>query len=205
MPYTIAEEKAHVATHLLGVIFIICLGRPLINLMDEQTSKISLWIFLFTFLFVFASSTIYHASRKIEIKRRLKILDHVAIYFFIAGSNTPYLSLISHHDWAPYFLIFMWALVLFGTLYKVLGWDLKSWISLAFYLFMGWLGIVTVILIYPVVTGVTLQLIILGGIFYSIGAYFYHQDHRRWYHTIWHIFVLLGAFTHYTALYCQLI
>ncbi len=204
MPYTVAEEKVHTWTHMFGVFFILVSAAPLLELGPSLKARQGLWIFVITFFMVFLASASYHATQNPRLKQHLKVFDHVSIYFFIAGSNTPYLWSVSDHTYAPHFLIAMWSIVVMGTIYKMAGWDHRDWISLMFYLLMGWLGVVTVYLIYPVVIGSTLWLILLGGLFYTAGAYFYHYDDRPWYHSIWHLFVLLGALSHYAAIFVQL-
>ncbi len=199
------EEYVHTWSHLLGVAFIMVAG-PILMLSWE----LSLWmyaglfIYVLTFLGVFSASALYHHTVEKSKKDHFRKADHIAIYFFIAGSNTPYLLGFSDHGSATLFLALMWLMVLFGLVYKWFSFELPDWVSLLYYLIMGWLGVVTVYLISDHVDGYTFSLLLLGGILYTIGTFFYRRDFIKWYHTIWHILVLLAAITHYAALFYQL-
>ena len=199
------EEHMHFVTHLLGVLFILFFGHYLWS--SEELAprlQIGLIIYLCTFLGVFLASSAYHLHYFKEHKNRLRKIDHSAIYFFIAGSNTPYLLGFTDGHSGLLFLVLMWSLVAFGLLIKWLEVKIPDWISLIYYLFMGWLGVVTMYLIFHEIQTATMILIIVGGLLYSIGAYFYRYDQIKWYHSIWHLFVLGGAITHFGAIYWQI-
>ncbi len=203
--YTLDEEQAHAWTHFAGIVFIILAGPLLIwrnNLGMEM--NIGLIIYVLSFLGVFLASTLYHYTRNRRFKSRLRRIDHIAIYFFIAGSNTPYLLGLANHSFANFFLAVMWILVGIGTIYKLFEIQMPDWISLLYYLIMGWLGIITILLVANQVEWLTFTLVLTGGILYSIGTYFYHRDFIKWYHTVWHVLVLMAAVTHYAAIYYQL-
>ena len=202
--YSKAEEKWHVISHFVGLLFVCFNAHWLLVPEVGDRVRAGVWIFIVTFFAVFFSSSLYHAMPVGKWKRMLQRIDHMAIYFFIAGTNTPYL-LLSDHTAAPIFLILMWLMVLIGVVLKLLPKHLLSdRISLFYYLLMGWLGVVTLYLVFHLAFASTLALLCAGGIFYTVGTYFYHHDHRRWYHTVWHVFVLLGATAHFAALYAQL-
>jgi hemolysin III len=199
------EENLHFITHLLGVIFILFFGHLLWMSSQMSTSlQIGVGIYLTTFFLVFFASAIYHHHFFKTRRRQLRKLDHIAIYFFIAGSNTPYLLGYSQEIEGLGFLITMWGLVFFGTVIKWLELRIPDWISLLYYLFMGWLGIVTMYLIFSELKTSAFILIIIGGLLYSIGAYFYKKDYIKWYHSIWHVFVLFAAISHFAAIYLQI-
>jgi hemolysin III len=199
------EEHMHFFTHLLGVLFILFFGHYLWNAEDlSPRLQLGLMIYLFTFLGVFLASSAYHLHYLKDHKTQLRKIDHSAIYFFIAGSNTPYLLGFTDGHSGLLFLILMWTLVAFGLIIKWMEVKMPDWISLIYYLFMGWLGIVTMYLIFHEIQLSTLILIIAGGLLYSIGAYFYRYDQIKWYHSIWHLFVLGGAITHFLAIYWQI-
>ena len=198
------EERMHFWTHVLGVLFVLIFG-PILIIKGWHSSTLfsGLLIYSLTFLGVFMASSLYHLEKHTERKLKWRKADHIAIYFFIAGSNTPYLIEYSQGTLGWIFLIGMWSLVLLGFYLKLGYVKLPDWISLIFYLLMGWLGVVTMYLIYDAVKPLTFLLIVLGGVLYTIGAYFYSKDVRKWFHTIWHIFVLLGALVHFMAIFHQ--
>ena len=62
---------------------------------------------------------------------------------------------------------------------------------------MGWIGLLIIHDIIATVSSEGLYWLLAGGIFYTLGVYFYYNDHKKWYHTVWHIFVLAGSACHY--------
>jgi len=203
--FTIDEERVHTWTHLLGVIFILIAGPLLLSYAPLGSRMfLSILIYVATFLAVFGASSRYHSSKQDKEKDLYRKIDHIAIYFFIAGSNTPYLLGFSDYKFAWIFLVVMWVLVMIGVVYKWFGMNWPDWISLVYYLLMGWLGVVTVYIIFDQINPITFALLVLGGILYTIGTFFYRKDFIKWYHSIWHVFVLLAAIAHYAALSFQL-
>lgn len=198
------EERMHFYTHILGVFFILFFGHYLWKSDGlPPRLELGLFIYLLTFLGVFLASSAYHFHYFKDHRQSLRKLDHSAIYFFIAGSNTPYLLGFTEGYSGIIFLTLMWMLVVVGLVIKWLELQLPDWMSLLYYLFMGWLGVVTMYLIFHQIQVATLVLIIAGGVLYSIGAYFYRYDQKKWYHSIWHLFVLSAALTHFLAIYLQ--
>ncbi|MCL4121112.1 UNVERIFIED_CONTAM: hypothetical protein GTU68_005485 [Idotea baltica] len=197
------EERLHFATHFAGVLFVVLFGWRLWSAPGLTPNlQLGIGIYLVTFFVVFLASSFYHLTVLDRHRRLLRKLDHISIYFFIAGSNTPYL-LGYGDDTGIVFLCLMWGLVLFGTIIKWFEIHLSEWLSLVFYLFLGWLGIVTVYLILDSLSLASIFLVVLGGVLYSVGAYFYRHDTIKWYHGIWHLFVLAAAGCHFLAIYWQ--
>ena len=204
--YSSDEEMMHVATHIAGVVFILLFGHLLwVSTKLSSSLQVGIGIYVVTFFAVFFISSLYHHHFFKKHRQQLRKLDHIAIYFFIAGSNTPYLLGYSQGIAGILFLSLMWILVLIGTWVKWRGAEIPDWISLLYYLFMGWLGVVTMYLIFNQVKTKTILLIILGGLLYSAGAYFYKNDRIKWYHSIWHVFVLCAAISHFAAIYLQVL
>jgi len=197
------EEWLHFVTHFAGVLFILIFGWRLWRIPDLSPGlRVGIAVYLFTFFVVFLASSFYHLSALARHRKLMRKLDHISIYFFIAGSNTPYL--LGYGDDSGFlFLCLMWGLVFFGTVIKWYEIHLPEWISLVFYLFLGWLGLVTVYLILDALIWKSIILVVLGGVLYSIGAYFYKHDTIKWYHGIWHLFVLVAAGAHFLAIYWQ--
>ena len=203
--YLEKEEKAHFWTHLAGVIFILIAGPILLTLdMSSISLRIGVVIYILSFLGVFGASSLYHYNKIPSLKSKLRAADHIAIYLFIVGTNAPLLLGFADHGIGWFFLGFMYALALLGIFFKLKGIKNRNWISLAFYLLMGWLGVYTIYLVYPKLHLFTFIMVAVGGLLYSIGTYFYRHDHKVWFHTIWHIFVLLAAVAHFSALAWQI-
>jgi hemolysin III len=166
------------------------------------------WEYAFGVLFfivgmflMFLASTIYHwvPQEHTTAKGVLRRLDHISIYVMIACSYTPIcVSVIG--GWLGW-LVFglQWAVVIGGVFYKVFAMGRYPRLSLALYLIMGWS---VVLIIRPVILSLSTpaMLCIVGeGLLYTVGTYFFAHDDKKYYHGVWHIFVLLGAMAHWTA------
>lgn len=147
LEYGVDEEKMHFITHFVGVLFILLFGHFLWSSSQLTIAlRVGIGIYMSTFFMVFLASSIYHHQYFKSHKRHLRKIDHIAIYFFIAGSNTPYLLGYTESISGTIFLALMWSLVLFGTFIKWREINIPDWISLIYYLFMGWLGVFTMYL-----------------------------------------------------------
>lgn len=171
---------------------------------DQQTVFWGLLAFAGGMLLVYSFSTLYHFEKDAQRKHRLKILDHMAIYFLIAGTYTPFVLRYLPRETALPFLVVLWTLVAIGVIYKLFFIDRVEWLSLALYLGMGWM---IVFIAKPLSDTIPLNVfwwVLAGGLSYTIGVYFYANSKRNFYHAIWHIFVLGGTVLHYVSLYQSL-
>jgi hemolysin III len=154
---------------------------------------------------MFAVSTMYHAVSNPDKKRGLRILDHINIYYLIAGTYTPValISLVQGNGWYIFFIV--WGIALLGTILKVFFTGKYEILSLLFYLIMGWLIIIDYQNLVSNTTEKGIQLIMLGGAFYTVGIFFYAIKKIPYNHFIWHLFVLGGAVSHWFFIYLDVI
>ncbi|MGV2876387.1 hemolysin III family protein [Macrococcus capreoli] len=158
-------------------------------------------IFLISILLMFLSSAIYHLMPPKSIhKYVMRIIDHAMIYIAIAGTYTPIaLSLVGGTlGWG--IMIVEWLITIGGIVYKSTAKNVNPKISLTIYLIMGWLGVILFPSLVTKASWLFISFIVLGGIMYSVGAWFYAQKHRHYFHMIWHFFILAGAGCHFIAL-----
>ena len=193
------EEFWNSLTHFIGVILTV-LGTPLLFYFDNKfTSLSTLSIILFSFgLFsVYSSSSVYHFVINPRLKKRLQILDHISIYYLILGSYAP-VCLITLYEYSG-INIFIVVLILsiIGTLKKLFFTGRFKIISLLLYLAMGWLIVVEINLLFELLDSEAELLLIIGGLSYTIGIIFYTLDKIKYFHSIWHLFVLTGSVLHY--------
>ena len=193
------EELWNVLTHFLGVIISI-IGIPFLFYFDNNItflSTFSVILFSFGLLLVYSSSSIYHFVINTRIKKRLRVLDHISIYYLILGSYAP-ICLITLYDYSG-ISIFLAVLTLsiIGTLKKLFYTGKYEFISLLLYLAMGWLIIFDINSLFSLIDFNAKLLIILGGISYTFGVIFYALDKVKYFHSIWHLFVLTGSILHY--------
>ena len=193
------EEFWNSLTHFIGVILTV-LGTPLLFYFDNKfTSLSTLSIILFSFglFFVYSSSSVYHFVIDPRLKKRLQILDHISIYYLILGSYAP-VCLITLYEYSG-INIFLAVLTLsiVGTMKKLFFTGRFKIISLLLYLAMGWLIVVEINLLFELLDSEAELLLIIGGLSYTIGIIFYILDKIKYFHSIWHLFVLTGSVLHY--------
>ena len=193
------EEFWNSLTHFIGVILTV-LGTPLLFYFDNKfTSLSTLSIILFSFglFFVYSSSSVYHFVFDPRLKKRLQILDHISIYYLILGSYAP-VCLITLYEYSGInIFIVVLTLSIVGTLKKLFFTGRFKIISLLLYLAMGWLIVVEINLLFELLDSEAELLLIIGGLSYTIGIIFYTLDKIKYFHSIWHLFVLTGSVLHY--------
>lgn len=204
-----SEEKLNSFTHLIGTILSILATVLLLRngIEEKNFSKIiSFGIYGLCMITMFLTSTIYHYIDKVKLKRFLRVFDHSAIFLFIAGTYTPILFLAIKNNMSKISLVLIWIITVLGILDKIKRYRNGSFnknkkFSLGLYLVMGWLSI---LFIPQMVKNIGLQFflfILLGGILYSIGAYFYNKNKLKFSHAIWHLFINLAVISHFIAIY----
>lgn len=148
---------------------------------------------------MFLSSTLYHWVWPGKVKDALRKVDHISIYVMIACSYTPIcIGLIG--GWLGW-LVFglLWGIVIAGTFYKIFAIDKWPKLSLALYLMMGWAVVFIAPQVFSRLTLGPMLFLIAEGLLYTGGTYFFAHDERKYYHSIWHVFVLLGAMAHWSV------
>ena len=193
------EEFWNSLTHFTGIILTL-IGVPFLITQNSDLTKLelfSLLFFQFGMLFMYTSSTLYHYVQNIRIKKVLRVIDHISIYYLIAGSYAPVcLITLRDHSGMEIFLIVI-SLMLLGTLFKIFFTGKFEKLSLYLYLLMGWLIIIKIDELINLINFRGLLLVIASGLLYTIGTYFYSSKTIKYSHSIWHLFVLGGSVTHY--------
>lgn len=198
------EEYFNALSHGIGLA-LACISLPFIILKSLESNQPFSWVGALLFclgtLMVYGFSTAYHATKAPQKKARLQIMDHVSIYFLIAGSYTPMILAILPLESALIFLSVIWGSVLVGTFFKVFFTGKFKTLSVIIYLTMGWLAVFFFDDLVEKISWDTLTWIGLGGLSYTVGVYFYVKSEKLYYHAIWHFFVLAGTAAHYVAVY----
>ena len=202
--YSPAEEMVNVISHGLGALLGIA-GTSLMvtfaSLRGNAWHIVSFAIFGSSMVILFAASTAYHASRKPDLRRRLKVVDHAAIYVLIAGTYTPFtfVTLQGAVGWVIFGIT--WGLALAGIILKLFFTGRFNIVSTAMYVAMGWL---IVFFIKPLVHNLPfegLMWLVAGGVSYTVGAVLYSIKKIPFNHALFHLFVLGGAFCHFWAVF----
>ncbi|MHB1169425.1 MAG: PAQR family membrane homeostasis protein TrhA [Longimicrobiales bacterium] len=201
------EELANTLTHAVGVFAALVGGAALVvyaSLGGDPWRIAGVSVFAFALVALYAASTAYHAARSERIKRRLKVLDHCAIYLLIAGSYTPFLLNDLRGPWGWSLFGVIWSLALAGMVFKLFFTGRFRLVSTLVYVMMGWLALVAIVPMLRNMHMVTLGWMLAGGIAYTAGTPFYHAVRMRYSHAVWHLFVLAGSVCHAIAVATQL-
>jgi hemolysin III len=202
-PYSPGEELLNSLTHAFGLVISALGAGALITLAamyGDAWQIISASIFGACLILLYAASATYHAARDPRAKRALKVFDHIAIYFLIAGSYTPFLLVNLRGPWGWSLLGVIWGLALLGTVFKLFFTERFKVLSVVVYLLMGWL---MVVVIKPLFAELSLKaevFLVLGGGLYTLGVVFYALKKIRFMHSVWHLFVLSGSVMHYFSI-----
>jgi len=162
----------------------------------------------FGLLALFSISAMYHRINWTPpIRRRMKALDHAAIYLFIAATMTPFAMLALAAPTGPQFLMVAWGLALAGVLQSIFWVDAPKWLPATFYVAMGWVALLYAPQIYRAIGSFNFALIVAGGVFYTVGALCYVTRLPRLkravfsYHELFHAFTILIAVLHFAVIY----
>jgi hemolysin III len=198
------REPFNGASHLLGLLLAGAGTILLLRLARGSAELMAFSIYGATLIFLYGASTLYHTLQLPERPlRALRTLDHIAIYFLIAGTYTPVALITLHGTLGWTLLAAVWLVALAGIPFKLLFLDAPVWISTATYLGMGYLALVAVVPIARAVSMSGLAWLIAGGMAYTVGAVIYARRRpdpfpgRFGHHEIWHLLVLAGSGCHY--------
>lgn len=198
----VKKEIANSLTHGLGFAMA-AVGVPILLFFAYQMESpkyiAGAAIYGVSLLMVYLSSTLYHSFQSPRIKHFFRILDHISIYFLIAGSYTPFILLFYDKPLGWTVLTGLWCIVAIGSIFKIFYVNKWDKLSTSLYIAMGWAA---VLIAEPFIYNMPLICIIwlaMGGLSYTLGTIFYFWKGFRYHHAIWHLFVLFGSFCHYIA------
>lgn len=202
------EEIANALTHGLGVLLAVGAGSVLIAEAAVQAGVrevVGASVFVATLILLYTASTLYHLATHPEVKSRLKVLDHCAIFLLIAGTYTPFTIAAMRGGWGWSLFGVIWGLAIVGIVLKLFFTGRFRYLSTATYVGMGWLVVVAFVPLTQALEPAALGWLIAGGVCYTAGTIFYH-NHRLFYsHAIWHLFVLAGSVCHFAAVALQML
>ncbi len=205
--YDLQEEQINYLSHGVGAALAFIAGILLIikGAYLSTGQWLGLWAYAISMVLLFSASMLYHMATAADRRYFYKKLDHTAIYYLIAGTYTPFLSIAIPTQKAQYLLIALWIIALIGTLFKLVFINRFHKISLIAYLVMGWLAVLVMDDMQAYLSSQALTFLLIGGIAYTVGALFYALKRVRYTHAIWHVFVLIGAGAHFLAIYLYVI
>ena len=202
--YSPLEERINITSHAFGFLLslvALALLTTHASLNGNAWHVVSFGIFGASLVVLFAASTIYHSAKKPELRSRLRIVDHAAIYVLIAGTYTPF-TLITLNGTAGWIIFSAsWAMALTGIVLKLFFTGRFDLISTLMYVFMGWIIVFDLESLINKLSSEGLFWLVAGGLAYTVGAILYSIKKIKFNHAIFHVFVLLGAFCHFVSVY----
>jgi hemolysin III len=203
------SEKVSFYTHLAGIVAAV-IGTTvlLIRAWGNTPLVIVSLVYGLAMSGLFTFSALYHATKRTENAPTVwRKLDHIAIFFMIAGTYTPVSYVFLQGAWRWSILSISWAFVILGILLKVFFLHAPRWASTVLYLLMGWLAIIPLRILWRDMTHYSFFLILGGGVVYSIGAIIYGLKKPNpvpgtfGFHEIFHVLILVAAVMHYIPVY----
>ena len=204
--YSRGEELMNMITHIVGgalgvVVLLSCVIRS--ALLNNFFGILSSTIYGTTFITMFTISSVYHGLAPGMSKKVMQVIDHCTIYFLIAGTYSAVVlsairPLYPMLGWGLF--IFEWTLALFAAVMTAI--DLKKYevFSMVCYIGMGWAIIPFWRQAFTAMSKPGFLLLLMGGIAYTIGSVLYGLGvKQKWMHSVFHIFVVLGALLQYFA------
>ncbi len=203
------EELVSFYTHLLGIPASLVGALVLVIATKESLSlRIIALIYILSAVFLFTASSLYHASKKTEKDDSIfRKIDHLAIFFMIAGTYTPFCFLYLEGPMRWIILCTQWSFVFLGLFFKLFYINAPRFLNTMIYIIMGWIAVIPVRQFVSSIPSDLMPAIIMGGIFYTAGALLYMVKWPKQiggvvgFHEIFHIFILAGAVSHYVAVY----
>jgi hemolysin III len=196
------NELANTVTHGLGVaasVAALCILVVMAARGGDPWEVVGVSIFGATLILLYLASTLYHAVAHPNLKSRLKVLDHCAIYLLIAGTYTPFMIGVLRGGWGWTMFGVIWGLAMAGVVFKLFFTGRFPKLSTLIYVLMGWLVLIAAVPMFTLMSPTVLTWLVAGGVTYTAGTVFYHNDRFRHAHAVWHLFVVGGSVCHALA------
>jgi len=194
------EERINSFTHLIGaslslagIVVLVAQAAAL----GDPWKIVSFSIYGVTLVALYIFSAIYHGVSG-KSKAIYQKLDHAAIYMLIAGTYTPLTLVTLRGAWGWSLFGVVWGLAIVGIAQDALMKQKRRILPVVIYLLMGWLVIIAIRPLSRALPGAGMVWMVAGGLFYTVGVFFYALDKRIPHgHGVFHFFVLAGSACHY--------
>ena len=210
--YKKLREPINSITHLAGAgLSLIALIAMLTKVMITGASSIALLsvsIFGISLILLYTTSGTYHGIISTEkVIYTFRKLDHSMIFILIAGSYAPFCLLSIGGTFGLTMFIVMISIAILGIIFKLCWFNCPRWFQTSLYIGMGWAAIFMIKPLSAVLPHVSLLLLVLGGIFYTVGGIIYAIKSPKFkigsfgFHEIFHVFILLGSIIHFICVF----
>jgi len=202
-PQSREEEFANCLIHAVGAAVALAAGVYLVATAAQHGSTaftVAAAVYAVTMVGLYLGSTLYHGLPDGPAKAAFLVVDHSAIFLFIAGCYTPFAFGVLRGPWGLTLLVVIWALALAGVAFKA-RWGAIGHVNLstAVYVAMGWVLLLGAIPIWHLMPAAGVWWLLAGGAAYTVGVAFFRAERLRYGHFVWHWFVLAGTICHYLA------
>ena len=201
--YTRGEEIFNMVSHIVGgavgiAALVLCVVKSALK--GDVPSVLSSIVYGCSMIFLYTMSSVYHGLKPPMAKKVFQVIDHCTIYFLIAGTYTPYtvITLQKTSPLAGWIIFgFVWGLTALAVTLTAIDLKMYRYFSFTCYILMGWCIIVAIKPLYEALGTAGTVLLFAGGILYTLGSIFYViVKKRRYNHSVFHLFVLLGSIAH---------
>ena len=201
--YTVGEEIFNMVSHIVGgavgvVTLVLCVVIAALN--GNVSGVVCSAVFGVSMITLYTMSSVYHGLRNEKAKKVFQVIDHCTIYFLIAGTYTPMVLcglMKTSPVWAWIIFSIVWGCAALATTLTAI--DLKKYkvFSMICYIAMGWAILLSIKNMHMALGNAGFALLLLGGIFYTGGVIFYKLgNNKRYFHSIFHLFTLVGSIAH---------
>lgn len=198
--YTVGEEIFNSISHGIGAALgvagtIVLIVLSAIN--GSNVAMVSSLIYGISLIILYSMSTLYHAITNVKAKEVMRVFDHTSIFLLIAGSYTPFcLIALNGNTRAMVVISAVWICAIIGIIFNSINLEKAEKPSMVLYVAMGWAILAVFKDIIHVLPTPAFWLLFLGGVSYTGGLIFFGSK-KRYMHSIWHLFVLLGSVLHF--------
>ncbi len=208
--YTLGEEIFNSISHGIGVVLgiLVCILCP-IKTAGRAFPFAGSLVYGFSMIVLYTFSTLYHSLRPGTPKKVFQILDHCTIYILIAGTYSPILLtvFVPHKPLIGWGLLALqWGVSTVAIVLNAIDLHRYRYFSYAAYLILGWAIAIVAPFALRMMHPLALWYLLLGGISYTVGAVtFVIGIKQRWFHSIFHIFVIIGSFLQFVGIYLYIL
>jgi len=198
------REPVNALSHLVGLVLAAAGTVVLWRMANSPGERVAFAVYGASLMLLYGASTLYHSlALPVHRLRALRTLDHIAIYFLIAGTYTPVAVVTLHGPWGWTLLGTAWAIAVAGIPFKIWFLDAPSWVSTGLYLGMGYMVLAAAAPLAARISPGGLAWLVAGGIAYTVGAIIFTRERPDpfpgifGHHEIWHLLVLVGSGCHF--------
>lgn len=208
--YTRKEELFNAVSHAVGILFGLVTFCLCFTKATNMTGYLGAIIYSLSIIILYTASTVYHALEPSLIKKIMRVVDHAVIYVLISGTSITLMLLAVYPYNKPLAIAMIsisLAIDIVGTTLTYIDQERFKTVQMVLYMVLGWMCL---ILMYPIFKNCEnaaklILFVLLGGIVYTVGTTFLALGKKKkYFHGIFHVFVLAGTLLHFIGIYLYL-